>query len=439
MDVLNNREWATIVWLFIILIFFSSSPKMNKERSSFGEVVKTAFAGVLVRFYCINLLYVIVLVGFLYSIGFWQTHQIKSTLFWFFSVGLYSAFQVEKIKQDNNYWKRLVFDSFKLIAILQFIINIQSLNFFFELFIIPISFIIVLASEISKRDEKLAVISKITNFVLCTIGLTILIYALYSIVASIGKIDIEKVVYDFATPPVLTLLFLPFLFILMLHSSFGTAFRKVDNIIEKPFLRLISKALALILFNVRLELVDRWGNHLNISKPKSFKDIRKSFETISYMKHAEKNQKIIQENDGWSPYIAKEFLSDIGISTGYYHPSFDEWVAYSSPVEFGEELLPHNISYYVEGTKDVAKTLKLKLNVFNSNSADEALSYLSTVATTLYQKATGKILPENLSESILKGNNKEIKDNGTQVSVLKDLWVQHAYNGFDIKFVIIKI
>lgn len=438
MDVLNNREWATIIWLLLVISYLAFSPKMKNVRSSFGEFVRVTFAKVLVRFYCISLCYVTAVLYFLHSIGFWHSHQLKNTIVWFFTVGLYSSFQVEKIKQDRNYLKRLVLDSFKFIAVLEFVINIQPLNFFVELVIIPILFVIVIISEISKRDSKLEVISKITNFIMIIFGLVILISALYSIAISIGKIDFEKVGYDFATPTILTLLYLPFLFVLMLQSTFNSAFRKVDHNIEKPSHRFVAKTLALLLLNVRTELVDRWGIHLNIFRPNSFKDIRLSFRTIFKMKSAENNPPKISSKDGWSPYMAKEFLSDNEITTGYYHPSFDEWAAYSNLVEFGTDIIPNNIAYYVEGTKDVANILKLKLNVNNSKSSKEALSYFISIASILYHKAIGEIFPESLRKSILSCQEIVIEENDNQVVVARDIWKNHAYNGFGIKFVISK-
>lgn len=436
MDILSNREWAIIVWFAVVFIYFSLSPKMNKVRESFGEVIKTTFAGVLVKFYCINMVYVVGVITFLYAIGFWQTHQTKNTLVWFFAVGLYSAFQVEKIKTDKKFLKRLFLDSFKLVAILQFILSIPSLNFFFELFIIPISCVILLASEISKRDEKLAIISKITNFLLSTFGLIFIVYAIYSLVTSVGEIDIKKIAYDFTTPPLLTLLYLPFLFILMLYTSFGTAFKKVDHSIEKTYLRIISKFLALLLLNVRSELVDRWGSYLVISNPSNFKEVRESFATIFYMKRSERHPQKIQKGEGWSPYIAKDFLLEHEITTGHYHPSFDEWVAYSTLVEFGTEIIPHNIAYYVEGTKDVANILKLNLNVNNISSSKEALNYFNSVTSSLYNKAIDEKFPEVLSKSILGGHDIEIEENGILVNISKDVWKNHVYNGFDIKFLL---
>lgn len=303
MDVLNNREWALVFWAFLVVIYIVTSPKMSKVRPSIGRLIHATFAKSLVRAYFIISIYVLGIVLLLNKYGLWGTHQIKNTLVWFFTVGIYSAFQVEKIKEDKKYLKRLVFDSFKLIAILQFITNIQPLSFVAELLIAPILFVITLASVIAGKDKKFEVISKVINSLLVMFGLFILAKSLYFIISSFSTLDIEKIAYDFFTPPLLTLLYIPFLFFLMLYSTFDYAFTRVNVNIKKPYLRVFSKVLAVFLFNIRSELVERWGRHLGYSRPQTIKDTLRSFSTIFQMKKAEGNPKKIPKAEGWSPYI----------------------------------------------------------------------------------------------------------------------------------------
>ncbi len=59
-------------------------------------------------------------------------------------------------------------------------------------------------------------------------------------------------------------------------------------------------------------------------------DIKISIQNILDLDKKEKNPKVIGMDEGWSPYLAKEFLKKFKISTGFYNPStIGEWYAES--------------------------------------------------------------------------------------------------------------
>lgn len=64
----------------------------------------------------------------------------------------------------------------------------------------------------------------------------------------------------------------------------------------------------------------------------------------------EKYPEKVPLSKGWSPYAAKDFLIQEGIETSYYQPNeLDEWFACSPFKELGQEIVPNNIAYYIDG------------------------------------------------------------------------------------------
>lgn len=83
---------------------------------------------------------------------------------------------------------------------------------------------------------------------------------------------------------------------------------------------------------------------------------------------------VVQHYHGWSPYLAMQFMADLGVSTSHYHHSFDdEWFASSPMRELGTGTIWNdNIAYYVEGSEQAGTVLKIKLNINDPTTAREA-------------------------------------------------------------------
>lgn len=58
--------------------------------------------------------------------------------------------------------------------------------------------------------------------------------------------------------------------------------------------------------------------------------------------------------------------------------------------EFGDSIIPDNIAYYVDGSEDVAKVLKLKVNVNDASITYQACEKLETMAEALSRPLSDK-------------------------------------------------
>ena len=143
---------------------------------------------------------------------------------------------------------------------------------------------------------------------------------------------------------------------------------------------------------------------------------------------------------GWSPYKAKDFLSNEGVCTGFYNNLYeDEWSASSPMEEFGDGIIPDNIAYYVEGTEEVAKTLKLKANVNDAARSRMVLKKLAELAEALNLAGLNQCLSDQMKDAIIQGEPYSERCENNTISLVEEKWLGHRFNGYDLKFIISSI
>lgn len=250
----------------------------------------------------------------------------------------------------------------------------------------------------------------------------------------------EKTAYDFFIPPLLTLFYLPFLFFMLVYSTYEQVFVRLRFSTENRLYRNLAKIYALVLFNIRMSLLDRWSLHIARIKVESHTDLVESFRHIFKVRKAEKNPINVPIDQGWSPYQAKEFLSCEGLNTRFYNNICeDEWVASSPMKEFSDGIIPDNIAYYVEGSEKIAKMLKLKVNVNDSSRTYQACEKLKSMAEVLSISSLGLSLSKQMTKAIADCNSYSEKVEDKTIEFVVEHWPDHKFKGFDLKFMISSI
>jgi hypothetical protein len=436
-DIFSNREIAIVIWAVICSTYIFTSTKMIGARKSVKNIISSFFVWPIMKSVSLMLVYLGCMIYVLFDFGLWDFHQTKNTLIWFFSVAFMSLFSMESIKKDRRFFKHAVLDNLKLLAIIAFIIGVYPFSIIVELVLVPVFVIIGIMLAIAESDTKYLQVQKVLNNIIAMIGLTIVAYAMYMLATEFSGIAQEKFIYDFITPPLLTLLFIPFIFFMMVYSSYETVFARLKFFIKKPRLRLVAKIHAIFIFNFRIELLEKWVSSLAFVDRDSYEEIRDSYRQIFIAKELEESSKDINKNEGWSPCVAKNFLLSEGLETGDYHRSFDGWSAHSPMIEIGEGSIPDNLTYYSDGNGSSVKSLKIKLNVNDKRGAKQAHISLLHAAQLLYQSATKLDLPDQIKESIVNGMPTKARTENCSVALKKEAWPNHEFGGYDLKFIMV--
>jgi hypothetical protein len=287
---------------------------------------------------------------------------------------------------------------------------------------------------ISQNNKEQKPVAIFLNWILIILGIVTIMYTVVKLISNFKDFAKDETIYDLALSPLMSLLFLPFVMILNLYVKYENSFVRLKILIKDPILCSYAKQKALLSFNVKTEQLTRWNNLLSVIKIKTKEDVKSSISEIKETVKREKKQLSVPFEEGWSPYIAKDFLKKEGILTGYYHRCYEEeWFACSNYYECGNELISNNISYYLEGTKTSVKLLKLVLNVNSPQTVDSCLPKFISLAKELFKKSLDEEIPGNMELAIINCENKSDKIKGKITTVSINTWTENLRGGYSIK------
>lgn len=440
MDIFNDREIAIALWLLAFAVYMFSSSRMTEVREAFRGLLSALFAKQVISVIGLMIVYMAVVVYGLSELGLWNVEQIKNTVFWCASVGFVSLLKLESIKKDKSFFKHSVVDNLKILAVLQFVVGVYTFSFWVEVFLVPIFVLIGGMLGIAGTDKKYHQVKVLLEYCLSLFGIISIVYTLYMLITNFGEFGKEKTFYDFFVPPLLTLFYLPFIFIMLVYSTYEGVFYRLKFSVKNRLFRYLAKLYALVLFNVRLNVLERWSYQVARENIESHSDLIGTFKYIYKVRKAEGSPKEVPYELGWSPYEAKNFLSSEGVETGYYNKLCEEeWSASSPMIEFGDGFISDNVAYYVEGTEEVANTLKVIVNVNDAIRCDIAQLKLLGLASALSLSSLNQDLSEHMKKAIINGQKYSEKCGSKKITVTVEKWAGHRFNGYDLKFIISSI
>jgi len=431
MGMFNTKEIAYLFWITLGLCICLLNSSI---RHSIYNLLRAAFVKQIVITYLLAVFYTSLWIVILWHNGRWDTSLLKDTIFWLLLVPSVSIFKIKQISENKHYFKDAIKDNLKLTVALEFIVGLYDFNIWFELLFFPIALIIGIFlgfAEFHKKHEKITALIK--NCVLVA-GLLMTGYALYQIGSHYQ--DFLKIVTlnEFLLPLILSLTYLPFIYMLLLYVHYENTFTVINRAINSQELLSYTKKEAIIKFNFDTSGLKRWRRMLFLEDIKTKSDIDETIKRIKELQIYEKNPPIIASNLGWSPYEAKEFLTNDGIPTSYYMNNYDnDWFACSDYIKLDEEILSNNISYYLNGNKLAVTSLKLVLNVHYPSIDNNAHFKLLTYAESLYSKALNKTMPLDIQSAIIEGIENSSNEIIAHTFVNKQEW-QSKTNGYSIKF-----
>ena len=438
MDILNNREWALVIWFFAFIIYALFSSKMNGMRESFKRLLKGFFAKAIISILALMIIYVGAVVFALFKIGLWETHQLKNTIIWAISVAALSLFKITSIKKErSHFFKDLVINNVKLIAIIQFIVGVYTFGLFIELLIVPASVLLGGMLAMAQTDKEYHFMKNPLNIILVISGNILIFYTIYMLVTNFREFARIQTVYDFYIPPLLTIMYLPFIFIMMMFFSYEGVFGRLQYFIKEPTLRRYAKCKSLLKFHVRIGLLERWASILPTQDTSSKNGIRNSIDRMFKIVSVERNPPLVPYQEGWSPYAAKKFLVNEGLETGYYNPvEKNEWYASSDFIAISDDVLPNKISYYIEGNETTATSLEINVSIYSIKSAFVAHTKLLSSAKALLKTALGVDLSGDMEAAIMKGKNQVFKLGDFIATIKRNDWPKSPVGGYDINFIL---
>jgi hypothetical protein len=196
-------------------------------RNSLANFVKLLFGKYFLVIYLTLGIYLFGVFSLLKLLGFWTSADIKDSIFWLFSVVFVLVFSLNKAK-DSNYFKGIIIDTIKVIAILEFVINLYNFSLVTELILLPVLIFIGMLQAEAGLDSKNARVAKILTNLIAIFGFGLLIYSIYKVANGYSDFFKLGTLHSFILPIILSILFLPYLYFLSLYSIYESYFIRLD-------------------------------------------------------------------------------------------------------------------------------------------------------------------------------------------------------------------
>jgi hypothetical protein len=222
---LNNREKAVVIWLFIIFLGLL----VNKDiRASMLQLPKVFLVKQIMVPFILILAYVAAEVICLHKIGFWNVSMLKDTVVWFLGTAFVLFININEPSKDGRYFKKVLLDNLKISVILEFLANAYTFSLWAELIILPIiTFIAILSSVAGLKKETLQA-KKIMDFLLAIAGFYLLSYVLYRVTTDLHGFATQENLRSFLLPPILTIAYLPAIYLLAVYSGYELLFVQIN-------------------------------------------------------------------------------------------------------------------------------------------------------------------------------------------------------------------
>lgn len=340
---------------------------------------------------------------------------------------------------DQEYFKRTVWNALKLTVVVEFIMSNYTLNLFGEIVLLPVVTLLAASHTYASSAKEHAAAHRLIGLFLGGIGFALIGFAIYQATIDIRAFASVKTLSDFVMPPILTFIYLPFVYFLVLYSRYELTFIALKFAIEDDSVRKYAEFMAIASFRTNRTLLQRWKRDVGALRPGSNAAVRSSIREVLRNRQREMNPQTVDPRDGWSPHIAKSFLAASGLPTNDYHRqplAPKEWLASLDYHELGEGFPRDSIGYYVEGDETAVTQLKLVLNVNGSESAEKSYDEFVQLVRSLSEQAIGTAFPLGKIDQLDCDKPVEECFEGKIVRIEKDDFAIGPKSGYRIEFVI---
>ena len=230
MSILSTREWATLIWGCIFMLYVLCHKEIRK---SFWNVIVIFFDKKLRILWEIIVLYVLTITMVFCYLPIWENIYIKDIIIWFLFSGLIYCMNAVSSEADETYIKKILKDNLKFTMILEFLMSTFTFNIWIELAIIPVITIIIVMNVIAERKEEYKSVHKLLDSVLAIVGFWIFYETIKIGINEYKQLNIINTLVSFMIPIVYLILIIPLEYLLELYSKYEVLFLRMTFKEEK--------------------------------------------------------------------------------------------------------------------------------------------------------------------------------------------------------------
>lgn len=230
MSILSTREWATLIWGCIFMLYVLCHSEIRK---SLWNVIVIFFDKKLRILWEIILLYVLTITMVFCYLPIWENIYIKDIIIWFLFSGLIYCMNAVSSEADETYIKKILKDNLKFTMILEFFMSTFTFSIWIELAIIPVITIITVMNVIAERKEEYKSVHKLLDSILVIAGFWIFYETIKIGINEYKQLNIINTLVSFMIPIVYLILIIPLEYILELYSKYEVLFLRMTFKEEK--------------------------------------------------------------------------------------------------------------------------------------------------------------------------------------------------------------
>ena len=422
-NTLNNRQIATGIWLFLVVLVVLL---IKQIRPSLFGVLRAAANRKLVIFFGSFALWVGLLAWGFKLLGLWRYDQILATLFWIAITGFPLLGRSLDATEDDRYWSKILRDNFRILGLFEFLVVGYSFPLFVELVLVPVLALLGVLIAMGQTDTSYRPMQNILEVVLGLFVLFVLYLAIRDIfyhpegfwTFETGRNLVLPILFSLGSSPVIYLWFC--------YSHFESARIRINlSTYHSEELKAYARKRFFLVFMLRPWLLNRATRQFH-TNAMELGDIDLIIQYICKYEREAKDPPLVDQAEGWSPYLAREFLKSEGLRTNDFHDSgFDgEWVGESPCIDLDEGLFTNQVIFYLKGRDGVVERLKLSGRFRHEVDTEEVHGRLGEIELLLVQKALNLTRDEALNN--LPDRNEYSLQSG---STLIERCIEHYPNG----------
>jgi hypothetical protein len=272
--VLNNREWAGVIWLVAFGLLLLWKHQLGKILGDFlraiaDPTILLTLLGVVA--YTAGLAYI----GS--AIGLWNAAMVKDTVIWFFAVAMSLLLHLSD-SATPGYFRTAATRSVKIGAFLAFFLNLFVFNIWIELLLVPLLFVVLAIPIVGRGQPQYASAVGLANRTSAFIGLAVAGYVAWKLVTSWQDVASRDTLLSLALPIWMTLGFLPFIYVYSLWANYRTAFMRIDFASNDRRSRRRAKLALIVTLGLRTSAAGsfRWPWIQPLAESPTWRDARKN-------------------------------------------------------------------------------------------------------------------------------------------------------------------
>ena len=348
----KNREIATGIWLlfaFTLCLFLKNirssmwgllKVSMQRQKVSMQRQLLILFGSLVAN--------ITGLCWLLFWLGLWTPDQFASTVLWFLLSGLALTGRIFSVKEDEGYFKNLFWNSFKVAGIFEFLVVAYSFSLPVELVLVPFMAFIGLMIGFADIKEEHASVKTLFEWIAFAVAVVLLWKSVGSIREQPEAFFSTLTGRNFLLPGLLTVGSIPFLYTWYCYSHIERARIQIDfKTFQSDDLKHYAKKRFFFTFMARPWLLRRATRQFHMMPARTNSDVDQIIADILIHERHSQSPPEVDENLGWCPYLARDFLKTEGLRTGDYHSGHGgaEWWANSNDVDLDNQVFPKGIIY----------------------------------------------------------------------------------------------